>query len=122
MDLTNEEHRLLTFIEWPNKNLDPEELAQAGFHYLGLEDSVKCFCYDDESLEVHLKWPLFCEFAVEYSARLQQATPTNITTTEEPINESPTHPSTAFINPTITKALQLPIDRSNFKTVKLQSL
>ncbi|XP_063622095.1 death-associated inhibitor of apoptosis 1-like [Cydia splendana] len=61
-----EADRLRTFKDWPKSmKQKPEELAEAGFYYIGQSDKTKCF-YCDGSLkdweeddvpwEVHARW------------------------------------------------------------------
>ncbi|XP_040903416.1 E3 ubiquitin-protein ligase XIAP isoform X2 [Toxotes jaculatrix] len=43
--MRNEEARLQTFSNWPSTSpVRPQNLAQAGFYYLGKSDQVQCFC------------------------------------------------------------------------------
>nr|NP_001092238.1 baculoviral IAP repeat-containing protein 7 [Danio rerio]AAI42897.1 Zgc:165605 protein [Danio rerio] len=45
LGMRSEEERLQTFHNWPSDAaVSPEELARAGFHYLGYGDTVQCFC------------------------------------------------------------------------------
>uniref|UniRef100_A0A5F8GU59 CARD domain-containing protein n=1 Tax=Monodelphis domestica TaxID=13616 RepID=A0A5F8GU59_MONDO len=50
-----------TFVTWPPQiPVHPEQLASAGFYYVGRNDDVKCFCYDVE----HAKWFPRCEYLI----------------------------------------------------------
>lgn len=43
--MKSEEVRLGTFDNWPiDSPVRPEDLAEAGLYFLGMEDSVQCFC------------------------------------------------------------------------------
>ncbi|MBW03696.1 Baculoviral IAP repeat-containing protein 2, partial [Eschrichtius robustus] len=58
--------RLRTFMYWPSTvPVQPEQLASAGFYYVGRSDDVKCFCCDgglrcwesgDDPWVEHAKW------------------------------------------------------------------
>ncbi|PNJ86581.1 LOW QUALITY PROTEIN: BIRC3 isoform 6, partial [Pongo abelii] len=58
--------RFKTFFNWPSSVLvNPEQLASAGFYYVGNSDDVKCFCCDgglrcwesgDDPWVQHAKW------------------------------------------------------------------
>ncbi|XP_065361636.1 death-associated inhibitor of apoptosis 1-like [Calliphora vicina] len=58
--------RLQTFVDWPRSmKQKPAELAEAGFYYMGVGDSVKCFScqgglkdweVDDDPWEQHALW------------------------------------------------------------------
>lgn len=69
---SNYEDRLITFANWPNISVNPEDLASAGFYYVQQPDIVKCaFChcefYDwyegDDPLHDHYKFAKYCELA-----------------------------------------------------------
>jgi len=67
-----EHSRLQTFSSWPpGLSQRPEEMAQAGFYYVGRSDQVKCFyCNgglqswqpDDDVVAEHRKWFPTCVF------------------------------------------------------------
>ncbi|GAB5577005.1 baculoviral IAP repeat-containing protein 3 [Prionailurus iriomotensis] len=72
-----EEARLHSFKSWPLTFPLPEQLARAGFYYLGPGDKVACFACggrlsnwepDDDALSEHLRHFPFCPFA---ESRLQ---------------------------------------------------
>uniref|UniRef100_A0A8V5GGW1 Uncharacterized protein n=1 Tax=Melopsittacus undulatus TaxID=13146 RepID=A0A8V5GGW1_MELUD len=43
--MRNEARRLRTFRQWPaDSPVSPQDLARAGFYYLGPGDEVRCFC------------------------------------------------------------------------------
>ncbi|XP_019289219.2 baculoviral IAP repeat-containing protein 3-like [Panthera pardus] len=74
-----EEARLHSFQGWPLTFPLPEQLARAGFYYLGPGDKVACFACggrlsnwepDDDALSEHLRHFPFCPFA---ESRLQDA-------------------------------------------------
>lgn len=63
--------RLSTFKNWPNKNIDPKDLASAGFFYLGKADIVECYrcgikghqwVENDNPMEDHIRWNKNCPF------------------------------------------------------------
>ncbi|KAM5224158.1 baculoviral IAP repeat-containing protein 2 isoform 1-T2 [Hipposideros larvatus] len=66
--------RLRTFMYWPcSVPVQPEQLASAGFYYVGRNDDVKCFCCDgglrcwesgDDPWVEHAKWFPRCEFLI----------------------------------------------------------
>ncbi|KAL0994988.1 hypothetical protein UPYG_G00130310 [Umbra pygmaea] len=69
------EERLLTFVHWPSRiPVRPEQLARAGFYYVGRNDDVKCFCCDgglrcwesgDDPWVEHAKWFPRCEYLLQ---------------------------------------------------------
>uniref|UniRef100_A0A4W6D843 Baculoviral IAP repeat containing 2 n=1 Tax=Lates calcarifer TaxID=8187 RepID=A0A4W6D843_LATCA len=69
------EERLLTFVNWPSRiPVRPDQLAKAGFYYVGRNDDVKCFCCDgglrcwesgDDPWVEHAKWFPRCEYLLE---------------------------------------------------------
>nr|XP_046266060.1 baculoviral IAP repeat-containing protein 2 [Scatophagus argus] len=69
------EDRLLTFVNWPSRiPVRPEQLAKAGFYYVGRNDDVKCFCCDgglrcwesgDDPWVEHAKWFPRCEYLLQ---------------------------------------------------------
>ncbi|CAD5121197.1 unnamed protein product [Dimorphilus gyrociliatus] len=73
-DLQKVSQRYLTFKDWPLKNvIEAKELAEAGFHYLGVGDRVQCFhcngilrkwSYGDKPLVEHLKHFPHCSYAL----------------------------------------------------------
>ncbi|XP_013366474.1 PREDICTED: baculoviral IAP repeat-containing protein 2 [Chinchilla lanigera] len=66
--------RMRTFMYWPSTvPVQPEQLASAGFYYVGRNDDVKCFCCDgglrcwesgDDPWVEHAKWFPRCEFLI----------------------------------------------------------
>ncbi|XP_010971615.1 baculoviral IAP repeat-containing protein 2 [Camelus dromedarius] len=66
--------RLRTFMYWPSAvPVQPDQLAIAGFYYVGRNDDVKCFCCDgglrcwesgDDPWVEHAKWFPRCEFLI----------------------------------------------------------
>ncbi|EAW67017.1 baculoviral IAP repeat containing 3 [Homo sapiens] len=66
--------RFKTFFNWPSSVLvNPEQLASAGFYYVGNSDDVKCFCCDgglrcwesgDDPWVQHAKWFPRCEYLI----------------------------------------------------------
>lgn len=75
------EQRLLTFVSWPNRQMDPQRLVNAGFYYLNESDKVRCaWCKgvienwqaDDVPLEEHARSFPCCPFILhppEYACR-----------------------------------------------------
>ncbi|KAK5887503.1 hypothetical protein CesoFtcFv8_016102 [Champsocephalus esox] len=73
MQLSDE--RLLTFVNWPSRiPVRPDQLAKAGFYYVGRNDDVKCFCCDgglrcwesgDDPWVEHAKWFPRCEYLLQ---------------------------------------------------------
>ncbi|XP_032496615.1 LOW QUALITY PROTEIN: baculoviral IAP repeat-containing protein 2 [Phocoena sinus] len=71
--------RLRTFMYWPSTvPVQPEQLASAGFYYVGRNDDVKCFCCDgglrcwesgDDPWVEHAKWFPRCEFLIRMKGR-----------------------------------------------------
>ncbi|XP_068600086.1 baculoviral IAP repeat-containing protein 2 isoform X2 [Brachionichthys hirsutus] len=69
------DERLLTFVNWPTRiPVRPEQLAKAGFYYVGRNDDVKCFCCDgglrcwesgDDPWVEHAKWFPRCEYLLQ---------------------------------------------------------
>lgn len=69
------EERLLTFVNWPARiPVRPDQLAKAGFYYVGRNDDVKCFCCDgglrcwesgDDPWVEHAKWFPRCEYLLQ---------------------------------------------------------
>ncbi|XDV23980.1 hypothetical protein PO909_028303, partial [Leuciscus waleckii] len=69
------EERLLTFVNWPSRiTVQPDQLAKAGFYYVGRNDDVKCFCCDgglrcwesgDDPWVEHAKWLPICEYLLQ---------------------------------------------------------
>ncbi|XP_076969255.1 baculoviral IAP repeat-containing protein 3-like isoform X2 [Tamandua tetradactyla] len=82
--------RFKTFLNWPSNVLvHPEQLASAGFYYMGHSDDVKCFCCDgglrcwesgDDPWVEHAKWFPRCEYLIrikgqEFISRVQASYP-----------------------------------------------
>ncbi|XP_037697153.1 baculoviral IAP repeat-containing protein 3 [Choloepus didactylus] len=82
--------RFKTFLNWPSNVLvHPEQLASAGFYYMGHSDDVKCFCCDgglrcwesgDDPWVEHAKWFPRCEYLIrikghEFIRRVQASYP-----------------------------------------------
>ncbi|XP_059390554.1 baculoviral IAP repeat-containing protein 2-like [Carassius carassius] len=69
------EERLLTFVYWPSRiTVRPDQLAKAGFYYVGCNDDVKCFSCDgglrcwesgDDPWVEHAKWFPRCEYLLQ---------------------------------------------------------
>uniref|UniRef100_A0A8C7I1W9 RING-type E3 ubiquitin transferase n=1 Tax=Oncorhynchus kisutch TaxID=8019 RepID=A0A8C7I1W9_ONCKI len=69
------EERLLTFVHWPLRiPVRPDQLAKAGFYYVGRNDDVKCFCCDgglrcwesgDDPWVEHAKWFPRCQYLLQ---------------------------------------------------------
>ncbi|XP_061484725.1 putative inhibitor of apoptosis isoform X2 [Rhineura floridana] len=66
--------RVSTFKNWPvTVPVQPQQLADAGFYYVGRNDDVKCFCCDgglrcwesgDDPWVEHAKWFPRCEYLI----------------------------------------------------------
>uniref|UniRef100_V9KD44 RING-type E3 ubiquitin transferase n=1 Tax=Callorhinchus milii TaxID=7868 RepID=V9KD44_CALMI len=79
-DMQSYEIRLHTFLRWPVRNLiQPEQLARAGFYYVGQNDDVKCFYCDgglrswesgDDPWVEHAKWFPRCEYLLQEKGQL----------------------------------------------------
>ncbi|XP_006833832.1 PREDICTED: baculoviral IAP repeat-containing protein 3 [Chrysochloris asiatica] len=82
--------RIKTFCNWPSSvPVPPEQLASAGFYYVGHSDDVKCFCCDgglrcwefgDDPWVEHAKWFPRCEYLIqikgqEFITRVQASYP-----------------------------------------------
>lgn len=73
--MAQSEERLLTFVNWPSRiPVRPDQLANAGFYYVGRNDDVKCFCCDgglrcwesgDDPWVEHAKWFPRCEYLLQ---------------------------------------------------------
>uniref|UniRef100_A0A8C3T932 Inhibitor of apoptosis protein n=1 Tax=Chelydra serpentina TaxID=8475 RepID=A0A8C3T932_CHESE len=71
--------RVKTFINWPTRiPVRPEQLANAGFYYVGRNDDVKCFCCDgglrcwesgDDPWIEHAKWFPRCGYLLRIKGR-----------------------------------------------------
>jgi E3 ubiquitin-protein ligase XIAP len=80
-DLANEDTRRQTFTNWPHDSpVSPRDLAEAGFYYKGVRDSVQCFfcsvaveAWDpgDIPIEEHIKHSPGCLFAKTILERRQ---------------------------------------------------
>ncbi|NXP55153.1 BIR7B protein, partial [Heliornis fulica] len=78
-ELETEEMRLSTFQNWPQyTNVHPEQLARAGFFYVGQDDVVRCFYCDGgvrnwssghDPWREHAKWYPRCEFLLQARGR-----------------------------------------------------
>lgn len=94
-DLSNEHHRLTTFVDWPHDHhIRPWDLAAAGFYYLGTGDSVKCYkcgipLHNWEPTDTpwgeHKKWAPVCPLVLEqFSGRAHQV-PRQSSAPEQPV-------------------------------------
>ncbi|NXL27181.1 BIR7B protein, partial [Glaucidium brasilianum] len=78
-EMVTEEMRLSTFQSWPQyTDMNPEQLARAGFFYTGQGDVVRCFYCDggvrnwsfgDDPWREHAKWYPGCEFLLRSRGR-----------------------------------------------------
>ncbi|XP_004484181.3 baculoviral IAP repeat-containing protein 3 [Dasypus novemcinctus] len=90
LSMQTHEARFKTFLNWPsNIPVHPEQLASAGFYYVGHSDDVKCFCCDgglrcwesgDDPWVEHAKWFPRCEYVIrikgqEFISRVQASYP-----------------------------------------------
>nr|Q90660.1 RecName: Full=Inhibitor of apoptosis protein; Short=IAP; AltName: Full=Inhibitor of T-cell apoptosis protein [Gallus gallus]AAB48118.1 IAP-like protein [Gallus gallus] len=102
------EARVKTFINWPTRiPVQPEQLADAGFYYVGRNDDVKCFCCDgglrcwesgDDPWIEHAKWFPRCEYLLrvkggEFVSQVQARFPhllwnSSCTTSDKPVDEN----------------------------------
>ncbi|XP_065586096.1 baculoviral IAP repeat-containing protein 2 [Cyrtonyx montezumae] len=101
------EARVKTFINWPTRiPVQPEQLADAGFYYVGRNDDVKCFCCDgglrcwesgDDPWIEHAKWFPRCEyllrvkggeFVSQVQARFPHLLEQLLSTSETPVDEN----------------------------------
>ncbi|KAJ1113474.1 hypothetical protein NDU88_001718 [Pleurodeles waltl] len=99
--------RVKTFISWPSRiPVRPDQLANAGFYYVGSNDDVKCFCCDgglrcwesgDDPWIEHAKWFPRCEYLLlikkeEFVDQIQARFPHLLeqlySTSETPVNET----------------------------------
>ncbi|KAJ7412655.1 Inhibitor of apoptosis protein [Willisornis vidua] len=79
LSMQTHEARVKTFISWPTRiPVQPEQLADAGFYYVGRNDDVKCFCCDgglrcwesgDDPWIEHAKWFPRCEYLLRVKGR-----------------------------------------------------
>lgn len=73
LDLNDEQTRLSTFnSDWPHAYIDPKELANTGFYYIGPHDQVKCYIcavqvssweMGDNVITEHVRWSPRCTLA-----------------------------------------------------------
>lgn len=65
------DNRLISFNNFPNREIDKEQLAEAGFYYTSIGDIVRCpFCFiegyqwisGDDPMEDHKLWNPNCPF------------------------------------------------------------
>uniref|UniRef100_A0A250Y3H0 RING-type E3 ubiquitin transferase n=1 Tax=Castor canadensis TaxID=51338 RepID=A0A250Y3H0_CASCN len=107
--------RFKTFFNWPASVLvQPEQLASAGFYYVGHSDDVKCFCCDgglrcwelgDDPWVEHAKWFPRCEYLIrvkgqEFVNQVQASFPhlleQLLSTSDTPEDESTESPIVRF--------------------------
>uniref|UniRef100_A0A8C8SWB5 RING-type E3 ubiquitin transferase n=1 Tax=Pelusios castaneus TaxID=367368 RepID=A0A8C8SWB5_9SAUR len=79
LSMQTHQARVKTFINWPSRiPVRPEQLANAGFYYVGRNDDVKCFCCDgglrcwesgDDPWIEHAKWFPRCEYLLRVRGR-----------------------------------------------------
>lgn len=101
------EARVKTFTNWPTRiPVQPEQLADAGFYYVGRNDDVKCFCCDgglrcwesgDNPWIEHAKWFPRCEYLLhvkggEFVSQIQARFPhlleQLLSTSDMPVDEN----------------------------------
>ncbi|XP_036598585.1 baculoviral IAP repeat-containing protein 2-like isoform X2 [Trichosurus vulpecula] len=99
--------RMKTFVTWPSQiPVPPEQLASAGFYYMGCDDDVKCFCCDgglrcwesgDDPWVEHAKWFPRCEYLIamkgqQFINQIQASYPhllaQLLSTSDTPVDES----------------------------------
>jgi len=127
------EARLRTFREWPPAlKQQPQELADAGFYYIGLSDQVKCFYCDgglrnwqpeDDPWVEHARWFEKCVFVRlrkgdEYIKSCIESRPPD--STEEAVGEGPREVTEDDIRAVMSEAivrqvLSMGIDHSRVK-------
>ncbi|NWU79923.1 BIR protein, partial [Onychorhynchus coronatus] len=107
VSMQTHEARVKTFINWPTRiPVQPEQLADAGFYYVGRNDDVKCFCCDgglrcwesgDDPWIEHAKWFPRCEYLLrvkgrEFVSQIQARFPhlleQLLSTSEPPVDEN----------------------------------
>ncbi|XP_040832798.1 baculoviral IAP repeat-containing protein 2 [Ochotona curzoniae] len=109
--------RMRTFMYWPaSAPVRPEQLASAGFYYVGRNDDVKCFCCDgglrcwesgDDPWVEHAKWFPRCEFLIrmkgqEFVDEIQARFPhllEQLLSTSDPPGENSTDPPIVHFGP-----------------------
>ncbi|NXX50764.1 BIR protein, partial [Tricholaema leucomelas] len=107
VSMQTHEARVKTFINWPTRiPVQPEQLADAGFYYVGRNDDVKCFCCDgglrcwesgDNPWIEHAKWFPRCEyllrvkggeFVSQVQARFPHLLEQLLSTSDTPVDEN----------------------------------
>ncbi|XP_038617699.1 baculoviral IAP repeat-containing protein 2-like [Tachyglossus aculeatus] len=107
--------RVKTFLNWPARiPVQPEQLASAGFYYVGRNDDVKCFCCDgglrcwesgDDPWIEHAKWFPRCEYMIrmkgqefvnQIQARYPHLLEQLLSTSDTPVDESANPPIIHF--------------------------
>ncbi|XP_064297372.1 baculoviral IAP repeat-containing protein 2 isoform X2 [Phalacrocorax carbo] len=107
VSMQTHEARVKTFINWPTRiPVQPEQLADAGFYYVGRNDDVKCFCCDgglrcwesgDDPWIEHAKWFPRCEYLLrvrggEFVSQIQARFPhlleQLLSTSDTPVDEN----------------------------------
>ncbi|XP_025070473.1 inhibitor of apoptosis protein-like [Alligator sinensis] len=107
LEMQTHEARVNTFINWPTRiPVRPEQLAKAGFYYVGRNDDVKCFCCDgglrcwesgDDPWIEHAKWFPKCEYllrvkGIEFVSQIQARFPhlleQLLSTSDTPVDEN----------------------------------
>ncbi|NXO03042.1 BIR protein, partial [Rhinopomastus cyanomelas] len=107
VSMQTHEARVKTFISWPARiPVQPEQLADAGFYYVGRNDDVKCFCCDgglrcwesgDDPWIEHAKWFPRCEYLLrvkggEFVSQIQARFPhlleQLLSTSDTPVDEN----------------------------------
>ncbi|NXS58471.1 BIR protein, partial [Brachypteracias leptosomus] len=107
VSMQTHEARVKTFINWPTRiPVQPEQLAGAGFYYVGRNDDVKCFCCDgglrcwesgDDPWVEHAKWFPRCEYLLrvkggEFVSQIQARFPhlleQLLSTSDTPVDEN----------------------------------
>ncbi|NXG46651.1 BIR protein, partial [Psilopogon haemacephalus] len=107
VSMQTHEARVKTFTNWPTRiPVQPEQLADAGFYYVGRNDDVKCFCCDgglrcwesgDNPWIEHAKWFPRCEyllrvkggeFVSQVQARFPHLLEQLLSTSDMPVDEN----------------------------------
>ena len=78
--LTTKYGRLQTFLTWPQDSpIQPQQLSEAGFYYVGEDDGVKCYVCGillrnwestDTAWGEHKKWSPQCPLVMEHDTKL----------------------------------------------------
>uniref|UniRef100_A0A2K6UCX8 Baculoviral IAP repeat containing 3 n=1 Tax=Saimiri boliviensis boliviensis TaxID=39432 RepID=A0A2K6UCX8_SAIBB len=122
--------RFKTFFNWPSSVLvNPEQLASAGFYYVGNSDDVKCFCCDgglrcwesgDDPWVEHAKWFPRCEYLIrikgqEFIQQVQASCPNLLEEMRFEPGEDHAEDAIMMNTPVVKAALEMGFSRSLVK-------